>query len=130
MKLMVGYNGSEASQNALSLACDEAAKSYGRVFVVSSLEGGSSENAEKIQAVADFLEKAEKYLAERGVQGEAVQLVRGLSPGEDLVKFAEDNAIDQIYLGIEKMSRTRKILLGSTAQYVILKGPCPVTTTK
>ena len=130
MKIMVGYNGSAASQNALALACEEAAKSDGLVFIVTSFEGGNSENAEKIQEVAAFLKEAEKVLADRGIQGESVQLVRGLSPGEDLVKFAEDNAIDQIYLGIEKMSRTRKILLGSTAQYVILKGPCPVTTTK
>jgi nucleotide-binding universal stress UspA family protein len=38
--------------------------------------------------------------------------------------------IDMIFLGIKKKSRAQKILLGSTAQYIILKGPCPVTTTK
>ena len=71
-----------------------------------------------------------KILDQAGVAYETFQLARGLSPGEDIVKFAEDNGIDQIFLGVEKRSRTSKIILGSTAQYVILKGPCPVTTTK
>jgi nucleotide-binding universal stress UspA family protein len=53
-----------------------------------------------------------------------------LSPGEDIVKFAEDNAIDFIFVGIEKKSRAQKILLGSTAQYIILKAGCPVVTVK
>ena len=57
-------------------------------------------------------------------------MVRGLSPSEDLVQFAKDNDIDQIFVGIEKKTRTRKILLGSTAQYVILKAPCPVISVK
>jgi nucleotide-binding universal stress UspA family protein len=57
-------------------------------------------------------------------------MARGLAPGEDLVKFAEENQIDQIYVGIEKKSKTSKLLLGSTAQYVILKAPCPVITVK
>jgi nucleotide-binding universal stress UspA family protein len=35
-----------------------------------------------------------------------------------------------MFVGIEKKSKTRKMLLGSTAQYVILKSPCPVVTAK
>jgi nucleotide-binding universal stress UspA family protein len=130
MKLMVGYNGSPASKRALDLACQDALKSDAEVLVVSSMMGGSSEHIEDIQKVQDMLDEARKMLARQQVKNDVVQLVRGLSPGEDIVKYAEDNEIDHIYLGIEKKSRTRKILLGSTAQYIILKGPCPVTTIK
>jgi nucleotide-binding universal stress UspA family protein len=65
-----------------------------------------------------------------GIRCETEQLVRGLTPGEDLVQFAEENEIDHIFVGIEKKSKTRKMLLGSTAQYIILKAPCPVTSVK
>ena len=130
MKIMVGYNGSDASRNALSLACKHAVDQDGLIYIVTSLGGGSSEAAEKIQKAREVLNDAEAFVFKQMVQGQSVQLARGLSPGEDLVKFAEDNGIDHIYLGVEKISRTKKILLGSTAQYVILKGPCPVTTTK
>jgi len=61
---------------------------------------------------------------------EAQQSVSGLSPSEDLVKFAKENEIDQIFLGIRKKSRAQKAILGSTSRDVILKAPCPVTTIK
>ena len=130
MKYLVGYNGGEASKRALELACEQAKKTNGLVYVVASMEGGRKEELKDIAAVEEFLQWAKDFLLKEKVQCETIQLARGLSPGEDLVKFAEDNAINRIYLGIEKKSRTRKILLGSTAQYVILKGPCPVVTTK
>ena len=78
----------------------------------------------------DLTEGAKEIFDEQGVECETHQMARGLTPGEDLVKFAEENQIDQIYVGIEKKSKTSKLLLGSTAQYVILKAPCPVITVK
>ncbi len=67
-------------------------------------------------------------MKEKGVACETFQLARGMAPGEDVVSFAEEHEIDQIYVGVEKKSRTQKILLGSTAQYIILKAPCPVVS--
>lgn len=130
MKYLVGYDGGPASKRALELACEQAKKTNGQVYVVASMEGGRKEELKDIEAVEAELQWAKDFLLKEKVQCETIQLVRGLSPGEDLVKFAEENAINRIYLGIEKKSRTRKILLGSTAQYVILRGPCPVVTTK
>ncbi len=130
MKYLVGYDDGPASKRALELACEQAKKTNGLVYVVASMEGGRKEDLKDIAAVEEFLQWAKDFLLKEKVQCETIQLARGLSPGEDLVKFAEDNAVNRIYLGIEKKSRTRKILLGSTAQYVILKGPCPVVTTK
>ena len=46
------------------------------------------------------------------------------------MKFAEENEIDHIFLGIKKKSKAQKAILGSTSRYVILKAPCPVTTVK
>jgi nucleotide-binding universal stress UspA family protein len=130
MKYLVGYDAGPASRRALELACEQAKKTQALVYVISSMEGGRKELPEDIQAAESELQWAKDFLLKAHVQCETVQLARGLSPGEDLVKFAEDNNVDRIYLGIEKKSRTRKILLGSTAQYIILKGPCPVVTTK
>ncbi len=131
MKIMVGYNGSAAAQRALALACQQArCISDSLVYVVTSMEGGSAETVQDIQAVEENLQKAKQTLIKEKIACETVQLARGLAPGEDLVKFAEDNSVDHIFLGVEKKSRTRKILLGSTAQFIILRGPCPVTTIK
>jgi nucleotide-binding universal stress UspA family protein len=130
MKFLVGFDEGPAAKRALALACEQARHSDARIYVVTSMEGGDKETLDVIRKAEEALRWAEEYLLKQQIQCETVQLARGLSPGEDLVKFAEDNAIDHIFLGIEKTSRTRKIILGSTAQFIILKGPCPVTTTK
>jgi nucleotide-binding universal stress UspA family protein len=130
MKYLVGYDGGPASKRALELACEQAKKTNGLIYVVASMEGGPKEELKEIEAVEEKLQWAKDFLLKEKVQCETIQLARGLSPGEDLVRFAEENAVNRIYLGIEKKSRARKILLGSTAQYIILKGPCPVVTTK
>ena len=130
MKFLVGFDSGPAAKRALALACEQAKSMDALVFVVTSMEGGDKESPDAIKEAEESLQWAKDYLLKEHIQCETIQLARGLSPGEDLVKFADDNAVDFIFLGIEKKSRTRKIILGSTAQFIILKGPCPVTTTK
>jgi nucleotide-binding universal stress UspA family protein len=130
MKILVGYNGSEVSKAALSQAKSYAKMYDALVYVVVSLEGGVGEKIEEISEAADNLKFAQDFLERDGIRCKTEQLVRGLMPGEDLVKYANENEIDHLFVGIEKKSKTRKMLLGSTAQYVILKAPCPVTSVK
>ena len=130
MKILVGYNGSEVAKSALSQATDFAKTYNAKVFVVTSLEGGIGEKMEEIGEATKNLKFAEDFLSKEGVEYETQQLARGMTPGEDLVQFAEENEIDHLFVGIEKKSKTRKMLMGSTAQYVILKAPCPVTSVK
>ncbi len=128
MKIMVGYNGGEVGELALSLARDYAKTNNAFVYILTSLEGGSSEKAADISEAEKDLKFAKTLMDNGGVQCDAQQSVRGLSAGEDLVKFAEDNEVEHIFLGIKKRSRVQKALMGSTSRYVILKAPCPVTT--
>ncbi len=128
MKILVGYNGGEVGELALSLARDYAKTNNAFVYILTSLEGGSTEKAADIVKAEKNLDFAKSLIEDAGIQCDAQQSVRGLSAGEDLVKFAEENQIEHIFLGIKKRSRVQKALLGSTSRYVILKAPCPVTT--
>lgn len=130
MKFLVGYTGSEESKAAMALARDYAKVFNAIVVVITSMEGGAGEKPEDIGKAEANLKFATSFFEDSGVAYETQQLARGFSPGEDLVMFAEENNIDQMFVGIEKKSKTRKMLLGSTAQFVILKAPCPVVTTK
>jgi nucleotide-binding universal stress UspA family protein len=130
MKFLVAYNGSPESRAALEQALSLAAVLDAKVIVITSMEGGRSEKPEEIARVNQELKRVEQQLQDTGVEHEVLEMARGLSPGEDIVFFAEENEIDQIFVGIEKKSKTRKLLLGSTAQYIILKANCPVTTVK
>ena len=130
MNFLVAYNGSSESQAALDLATAHASTFNAKVLVITSMEGGHSEKPEDIARVNQELRQVRKKLEDAGVDHEVNEMARGLSPGEDVVIFARENSIDHIFVGIEKKSRTRKLLLGSTAQYIILKATCPVTTIK
>jgi len=130
MNFLVAYNGSSESRAALNLAIQHASTFKAKVFVITSMEGGHSEKPEDIARVNQELKQVRQQLENADAEHEVHEMARGLSPGEDIVIFAHENNIDQIFVGIEKKSRTRKLLLGSTAQYIILKAACPVTTIK
>jgi len=130
MKFLVAYNGTKESQSALELAKTHAKIFEAKLVVLSSSEGGAGEKLEDITRIKSDLESIEEDLSKAGIECEVEQLARGLTPGEDIVLFAEENEIDQIYVGIRKKSRTSKLILGSTAQFIILKAKCPVTSAK
>ena len=65
-----------------------------------------------------------------GIECEPHILIRGLEPGEDIVQYAREKAVDQIIIGVQKQSKVGKIIFGSTAQYIILEAPCPVLAVK
>ena len=130
MQILVGYNGSAESKAAVKLAGELAKPLDGRVLVMTSMEGGVRERPEDIAKAQTHLSEARQVMLSQGVPCEVFQSARGLSPGEDLVDYAGQNAVDLIVVGIEKRSKTQKILLGSTAQFIILKAPCPVLTVK
>ncbi len=130
MKILVAYSGTKESEAALELAKTHARTFDARLLVVFSSEGGKGEKPEEISKIENDLERIQKDISEDGIECEVEQLARGLTPGEDIVLFAEENDIDQIYVGIRKKSRTSKLILGSTAQFIILKAKCPVTSVK
>ncbi len=112
MKFLVGYTGSDISKAVLSLARDYAEKLGAQVLVVTSMSGGKSEKPEEIGKATENLAYAEKFFGEKNIICDTHQLARGMTPGEDMVRFAMENDVDQIFVGIEKKSRTQKLILG------------------
>lgn len=130
MKFLVAYNGTKESEAALEVAQTHARIFDAKLVVVSSSEGGKAEKIEDINKIKQDLDRIRQDLAKDGLECEVEQLARGLTPGEDIVLYAAENEIDHIYVGIRKKSRTSKLILGSTAQFIILKANCPVTSVK
>ncbi len=130
MKIMVGYTGGIKGSKALTIARDFAISQKATVYIVTSMEGGISEVASDIVKTQKGLDYAQSFMEDKNIKCKSIQSVQGLSPGEDIVRFAKEKRIDHIFLSIKKTSRVEKIILGSTARYVILKANCPVTTIK
>jgi nucleotide-binding universal stress UspA family protein len=130
MKILVGYDGSNSAKDALTLAKKHAAAFDAQVIIVASLTGGSVTHAVEVEHATENLETAKKMFDGGGIQSETKLLVRGMTPGEDIVDYAKEKAIDEIIIGIKRRSKVGKLLFGSNAQYIIIKAPCPVVTVK
>lgn len=130
MKIIVGYDGSNSAKEALALAKKHAVAFDAKVIVVLSLTGGSVTHAVEVEHATENLEWAKKMFDDDSIPCETKLLVRGMTPGEDIVEYAREKAIDEIIIGIKRRSKVGKLLFGSNAQYIIIKAPCPVVTVK
>lgn len=130
MKILVGYDGSDASRKALDLAVTHAKAFNGQIVIVASMDKGSAAEQDEIKNKEAELASVKKELEQHGPSCETHLLIRGMSPGEDLVKYAQEKGIEEIILSIQRTSKVGKLVFGSTAQYVILNATCPVVTLK
>jgi len=130
MKILVGYDGSNSAKEALNLANTHAKLFGATVDVITSMEKGTEGQREQIEQTEQGLEWAKSLFDENGIACNTHLLIRGLAPGEDIVEFAEENKTDEIVIGVKRRSKVSKLLLGSTAQYVILQATCPVVSVK
>jgi nucleotide-binding universal stress UspA family protein len=130
MKILVGFDGSRVSEAALTLAVEHAQAFNAQILLVQSMIGGP-------KVLRGDFEKAERELFSRKTQFrekkivcESLLSVRGLAPGEDLVRLAKEHEVKEIIIGVRRRSKVGKLVFGSTAQFVILNAPCPVVTIK
>lgn len=130
MRILVGYDGSNSGKEALDLAKKHAIGFKGEVEVITSMLKGTEKEREDIDQAKRGLEYAEALFKENNIPCKTHLLIRGLTSGEDLVEFAKENSIDEIIVGVKRRSKVGKLLMGSTAQYVILNAHCPVVTVK
>jgi nucleotide-binding universal stress UspA family protein len=129
-KIMVCYNRSEASKKAVRLARDLAGTLDGEVIIVTSLEKGEPENQDQINEAKEGLAYARSIVEAGEIPCSTDLLIRGMEVERDLVEFARDREIDIMLIGVVRKSKVGKLFFGSTAQYLILKAPCPVLSVK
>ncbi len=129
MKIMVCYDGSKEAKAALRQAQEHTKVWNAELLAVQSISRELALKRSHIEKTEKKLGDEIKALLEDDDIPYEVQLIVASSViGEQLVKFAEDENVDLIFIGAVVKSRVRKLLLGSTAQYVILHAPCPVVT--
>ena len=130
MKILVGYDGTEVAKEALNIAKKHALAFGATASVVTSMEKGTESQRDEIEQAERGLEWARSLFTDEGIDCATHLLIRGMSPGEDLVNFVEEQEADEIVIGVKRRSKVGKLLMGSTAQYVILNAGCPVVSVK
>ena len=130
-KILVGYDGSNETKDALKLAKNHAKAFGAKIEVVKSVTRHIPLDYEVIQvAEEDLKREIRNQLNEDITNYQTRLLVSSNSTGQNLVQMAELEKSDEIIIGDRKRSKVGKLLLGSTAQYVVLHAPCPVVTIK
>ena len=130
MRILVGYDGSNSAKEALNLARKHAKQFKAAVCIITSMQHGTEGEVADIEAANNGLEWAKEQMTNDGLTCETHLLIRGNSPGVDLVSYAAEHKVDEIFIGVRRRSKVGKLLMGSTAQQIILKANCPVMTVK
>jgi nucleotide-binding universal stress UspA family protein len=129
MKIIVGYDGSDAAKRALERAVGLAGDG-GRIMVVAAAEShartGITEGARldpsEIERRRKDLEEAKQLLTERGIDAEAIE-AQG-DPGDVIVEAAKD--ADLVVVGSRGLNPLQRLLLGSVSSKVVHRAECDV----
>ena len=124
MSVVVGYVPTREGETALEHAVREARSREARLVVVNTSRGDAL--VDERYADDDQLATLRARLAGTGVDHEVVHTIRGRDASEEILAVAEERRADLIVIGLRRRSPVGKLLLGSTAQRVLLDAPCPV----
>jgi nucleotide-binding universal stress UspA family protein len=138
-RILVAADGSPASvqglQQVASLAAGIGAKVivvYVRHFPGPALMGAGVADPLLVEALEEQeSEVRQGVLRIVGATGLAWELmVRVGSPGEEIVKVADETRADLVVVGSNRHSSLHNLLLGSTAAYLATHSPVPVLVTR
>ncbi len=132
MRIMLCYDGSDESMEGLREAIKHAKAFNAEVMLVTSVRGDDKSYPNMIEPVEQKLKEAQALFDENNIVCRTHISYRGvdMSLGEDLVLLASRQQVDEIIFGIRTRSKAGKFLLGSVAQWVMLKAECPVIGVK
>jgi nucleotide-binding universal stress UspA family protein len=130
MKIMACYDTIYGGDKVLELAKKHAKAFNAKIYIATVLIGSDVDQLDNIESAKKMLAEAEAQFHNDGIPVETKLMFGGLSAGESLVDYANENGIDEIIIGTRKKSKLGKLIFGSTAQYVILEANCPVITAR
>jgi nucleotide-binding universal stress UspA family protein len=123
MTVVVGYVPTGEGEAALTAAADEARRRGTGIVVVSSTKGESHVDPTYRQTSA--LAHLAAGLRSEGLHVD-VRYTRGGDPADAIVSAAQEVDAELVVVGLRRRSPIGKVLLGSTAQSVLLHAPCSV----
>lgn len=123
-------NNGDLDRRVTRVALKHAESFHAEVIVFNSQMLDDRFHSKEVEAGREGLESARRFFEVAGLGCKSHHSIRGMEPGEDIEKFADENGVDVIYLGLKKRSRLGKLLVGSTAQYLLLKSKYTIVSVK
>jgi nucleotide-binding universal stress UspA family protein len=129
MKVVVGYDGSDAAKRALDRAADLAGN-HGEVVVVAAAESRASAgitegvhlDPSEIERRRRDLEEAKALLSRRAIQATTIE-AQG-DPGDVIVQAAKNAELAVV--GSRGLNPLQRLLLGSVSSKVVHRADCDV----
>lgn len=141
-RILVPTDFSDYSTNALKYGCELANRFGSELHLVHSVEEYNAFTPESGMLLApDYLAQLEeaavlelRKLPESGsFSGDESRIVRAVRKGApflEIIRYARENEIDLIVVGTHGRSGLSHALMGSVAERVVRKAPCPVLTVR
>ncbi|GAA3286764.1 universal stress protein [Arthrobacter citreus] len=131
MSIVVGFLPTPEGTAALDAARREAtARSTQLVIVNVAFPRHGLHHQEQEDANNAALKELEGELKSAQTSYKLIHPVGDYDPAEEILKAADAPGVELIVLGLRRRTPVGKMLLGSTAQRVLLQADCPVLAVK
>ena len=128
MTILVGYVPTAQGEAAVTAAIAEA-KAHGDSLLVVNMSR-DDKLVDALRAESSDLGRIDEELAESGVEHEVRRIEHGTDPATQLLELAGSDGIRLLVIGLRHRTPVGKLLLGSTAQRLLLEAPCAVLAVK
>lgn len=129
MTILVGYSPTPEGKAAVRFGIEQA-KAFDDTVIVLNAGIGETPDERGVATNSD-MEELTKTLKDADVSNEILQFLRGNDPVEELLALAEATEDTRmIVIGSRRRSPVGKLIMGSTAQRIILEAEVPVVSVK
>ena len=138
MTVLVAYDGSEPAYKAVEYALDEHSDDEVVLLRVVELAGGATEAGIELarESIRKRRKEAENKTANRlddlieASDSDVLLEITIGEPEDEIIQYAEANDVDHIVVGSHGRKGMTRVLLGSVAEDVVRRAPCPVTVVR
>lgn len=131
MSIVVGFLPTPEGRAALDAARREAASRDARLIIVNvAFPRHGLHHQEQEDANNAALAQLETELHSTQIPYKLIHPVGDYDPAEEILQAAAGGDVELIVLGLRRRTPVGKMLLGSTAQRVLLQADCPVLAVK
>jgi nucleotide-binding universal stress UspA family protein len=128
MRILMGYTRTELGEAVARHAIQEARRRDAELLILNTRRGAGDEDDEA--RYQEGLSQLEAQLAHEGIEHRLLDYTVGDSLAEDLLAAARKNEVDLLVIGLRRRSPVGKLVMGSTAQEILLNADCPVLAVK
>lgn len=128
MTVVVGYVPSTLGEAAVTAAIEEARRRGTDLVVVNTTRADRLVDPRYAQDAE--AQRLEERLEESGLPHTVHRFTSTDLAADDVLKTAEDVDADLIVIGLRHRTPVGKLILGSTAQSILLEASCPVLAVK